>query len=199
MEAGEVKINGDTASAVLSYYTSGIASPTQIDYTHHSRLPGDDYARLRKVSIVVRDEAASQEIDIGDEINVVIEYSIINEDNKLLPYPNIHVFNSAGICVFISAPSTTNVHSPSTYRAVCTIPANFLNQGAYFVGIAISSMGKGVLVHLFEQNAISFNIRDNIYNVPTRPQVDGNVAYSGEVPGTVRPLLQWKTTKIAES
>ncbi|HMH23173.1 MAG TPA: ABC transporter ATP-binding protein [Puia sp.] len=195
LEGGRISIDGETSEAVLSYYTSGVASPTQIDYSQQTKMPGDSYVRLHKVCILANKVPASQEIDIDQEIDVVIDYSILEDDNRLLPYPNIHVYNAAGVCVFISAPSTTQAHAKGDYTAVCRIPANFLNQGSYFIGIAISSFGKGVIVHLFEQNALSFNIKDNIYNVPTRLQVDGNVAYSGEVPGTVRPLLHWQTTK----
>jgi lipopolysaccharide transport system ATP-binding protein len=195
LEAGQITIDGETSKAVLSYYTSGIASPTQIDYSQHAKIPGDNYARLNKICVMANGQPASQEIDIDQGIDVVIEYTILEDDGRLLPYPNIHVYNAAGTCVFISAPNTTQAHAKGNYTAVCKIPANFLNQGSYFIGIAISSFGKGVIVHLFEQNAISFNIRDNIYNVPTRLQVDGIVAYSGEIPGTVRPLLPWQTTK----
>jgi len=71
-----------------------------------------------------------------------------------------------------------------------------LNQNTYFIGVAISSFGRGVIVHFFEQNALSFNVKDSIYNVPTRLQVDGEVAYSGDIPGTIRPLLKWEIQKL---
>lgn len=196
LDGGKIAIDGETSAAVLSYYTSGVSSPTQINYLLNTKQPGDDYVQLNRVIVLVNGEPASQEIDIIQEINILIEYNILREDGKLLPYPNIHVYNAAGICVFISAPVTTSSHAPGVYKSICSIPANFFNEGSYFIGIAISSFGKGVIVHLFEQNAISFNIRDNIYDVPTRLQVDGVVAYSGEVPGTVRPLLNWQTNQI---
>jgi lipopolysaccharide transport system ATP-binding protein len=196
MEAGKIRLDGDTSTAVLSYYTSGVASPTHIEYRENSRLPGDDYVQLHKVSVLVNDQIAGHEIDIDREVKIAVEYGILREDEKLLPYPNIHVFNAAGVCVFVSTPETTELHTKGVYSSVCTIPANFFNQGSYFVGVAVSSFGKGVIVHLFERNAISFNIKDKILNVPTRLQSNGNVAYSGEIPGTVRPLLHWRTKKI---
>ena len=193
LDRGQVMIDGDTSAAVLSYYTSGVSSPTQIDYTLNSKMPGDDFVRLNKVNVLENGDQASQEINIESEISILIEYSILREDDKLFPYPNIHVYNAAGICVFVSSPTIPQNFKKGLYQSTCTIPANFLNQGSYFIGVAISSFGKGVIVHLFEQNAISINIRDNIYDVPTRLQVNGTVAYSGEIPGTIRPLLNWKT------
>ena len=196
LDGGKIAIDGETSAAILSYYTSGVSSPTQINYLLNTKQPGDDYVQLNRVIVLVNGEPALQEIDIIQEIDILIEYNILREDGKLLPYPNIHVYNAAGICVFISAPVTTFSHAPGVYKSICSIPANFFNEGSYFIGIAVSSFGKGVIVHFFEQNAISFNIRDNIYNVPTRLQVDGVVAYSGEVPGTVRPLLNWQTNQL---
>ena len=194
--SGKIEIDGDTSAGVLAYYTSGVASPTHVDYSNSAKVSGDDFIHLQKISLLVNDQLANPEINIDEEIRIEVEYMILIEDEKLLPYPNIHVYNFAGICVFVSAPVTTSVHKKGVYRSTCRIPANFLNQGAYLIGVAISSFGKGVIVHTFEQNAISFNIRDNIYNIPTRLQVNGEVAYSGEIPGTIRPLLEWHITKI---
>ena len=196
LESGMVRKDGDTASTILAYYTSGQSSPTQINYLETRMRPGDQYAQLLKAAILRNGKISGEEINIGDEIAVEIDFNIIAEDDKILPYPNIHVYDAMGTCVFVSAPTTTTIHRAGTYRSRCLIPANFLNQGTYFIGVALSSFGRGVIVHFFERNALSFNIKDGIYGVPTRLQVNGEVAYSAEIPGTIRPLLKWGTEKI---
>ncbi|HEV3327656.1 MAG TPA: polysaccharide ABC transporter ATP-binding protein [Puia sp.] len=196
LESGKVKINGETGAAIMAYYSSGQSSPTNIDYSNSSKRPGDDFAQLLKAAILKNGEVAGEEINIEEEIVIEMDFVILREDNKLLPYPNFHVYDAAGICVFISAPATTKTYQPGIYRSRSVIPANFLNQNTYFIGVAISSFGRGVIVHFFEQNALSFNVKDSIYNVPTRLQVDGEVAYSGDIPGTIRPLLKWEIQKL---
>jgi lipopolysaccharide transport system ATP-binding protein len=196
MESGRVKNDGDTSSSILAYYSSGQSSPTQINYEHSKIKPGDGFAQLVKAAIFKNGEISGEEINIDDEISIEIEFEILSYDDKVLPYPNIHVYDAMGTCVFVSAPTTTTSHKPGIYKSKCTIPANFLNQGTYFIGVALSSFGRGVVVHFFEQNALSFNIKDEIYGVPTRLQVNGEVAYSAEIPGTIRPLLKWGTEKI---
>jgi lipopolysaccharide transport system ATP-binding protein len=196
IEGGRVKKDGDTASTILAYYTSGQSSPTQVAYEEGRVRPGDKFAQLLRAAILKNGKLSGEEINIGDEISVEIEFAILADDDKILPYPNIHMYDSMGTCVFVSAPSTTTNYKMGTYRSKCVIPANFLNQGTYFVGVALSSFGRGVIVHFFERNALSFNVKDDIYGVPTRVQVNGEVAYSAEIPGTIRPLLQWGTEKI---
>jgi hypothetical protein len=71
--------------------------------------------------------------------------------------------------------------------ADCTIPSNLLNEGAYFVGVALTSYPEagGYEVEFWDRNAVVFNIvdpmdeRSNRYNL------------SGPLPGAVRPKLKW--------
>jgi lipopolysaccharide transport system ATP-binding protein len=80
-------------------------------------------------------------------------------------------------------------YSKGTYKATCCLPGHFLNEGAYFVGLAISSFETGVRVHLFEKNALSFNVNDTMENITTRS------GWAGVMPGVVRPKMLWKTTE----
>ena len=72
------------------------------------------------------------------------------------------------------------------FEAACHIPGNFLNEGTYFVGLALTSY-PGTHIHFFEKSALSFNVKDPLVNVPTR----GGTDYAGPIPGVVRPLLEW--------
>lgn len=82
----------------------------------------------------------------------------------------------------------SNVLPSGEYEAECLLPMNFFNDGAYFVGLAISSFESGVKVHFFEQNILSFNIKD-----PLKSGSAGRErGYKGRVPGVVRPELEWK-------
>lgn len=196
LEKGGIKMNGNTGEVILSYYTSGLASPTNLDFESAPKKPGDDFAELVNASIWVEGKIAESEIDIDREISIEMQYKILKPTSDLYPYPNFHVYNSAGICVFVSAPNKIEKLNIGQHHCTCRIPANFLNQDTYFVGVAISSFGSGVLVHFYEQNALSFNVKDKMDGILTRPIANGTVAYSGEMPGTVRPLLTWSNQQI---
>ena len=83
-------------------------------------------------------------------------------------------------------------HSPGVHEATCHIPGNFLNEGTYFVGLALTTY-PGTKIRFFDQQALSFHVRDPIENVPTR----GGTDYAGTVPGVVRPLLEWTIRSVA--
>jgi lipopolysaccharide transport system ATP-binding protein len=79
---------------------------------------------------------------------------------------------------------------PGIYAASCDIPGNFLNDGAYSVGFALSTMSS-VTVHFYAQNALNFIVLDDMSNTPTRG------LYRGPFPGAVRPLLNWENQRIS--
>lgn len=77
------------------------------------------------------------------------------------------------------------------YIAEFSIPSNLLNSGTYFVGLAFSCCDLGVKVHFYEQNALCFNIKENLeanlYNTRN--------GWSGVLPGIIHPKLKWKLKK----
>jgi lipopolysaccharide transport system ATP-binding protein len=73
---------------------------------------------------------------------------------------------------------------PGNYRATCSIPANLLNQGEYFITLRANIHG---LRHIavFDR-AISFRIVN----------LDGaNAQYGTERPGILNPSLPWETSQ----
>ena len=54
---------------------------------------------------------------------------------------------AGGECAFVSHDTIKRHLVKGTYVSNCAIPANFLNEGSYFVGLAISSFSAGIEVH----------------------------------------------------
>jgi lipopolysaccharide transport system ATP-binding protein len=196
-EKGKISVDAEVGKAILAYYSSDNASPTYSDFTNGKKYIGDTFSRLLNAGIFIDGQISNSEIDITQEIVVIMQYEILESNDKIMPYANFHLYNIAGVCVFVSSVNRTQIHTRGIYEAQCILPANFLNQGTYFINIALSSNLNGVHVHFHEINALSFNIRDLIDCVPTRLKINGIVAYSGEIPGVVRPLLNWQTNKLS--
>jgi hypothetical protein len=71
------------------------------------------------------------------------------------------------------------------YESECSIPANLLNEGGYRLTLYIyQDRGK---VHYRLDDALTFEVRNN----GKRP----GYRY-GREPGVVRPLLEWKTSRV---
>jgi hypothetical protein len=175
----------------MQYYSSGVASPTQNIYKGNNR-PGDNYVRLNACAIKVNHQVADTEVDIRQALTIEVSFEIIDNPKQLLFNVFVFVLTAEGTIAFITGtPEKSAFYEKGTYTATGQIEGNFLNEGTYFVNLGINSLNAGVQVHIHELNALSFNIKDPIYDVPTR-----NSGYSGIVPGIVRPLLNWKTEKI---
>jgi hypothetical protein len=80
---------------------------------------------------------------------------------------------------------------PGEYCADCTIPANLLNEGAYFVGLALTTYYDAGRLDLefFDRNALTFNVIDPMDERSNR------YGYAGPMPGVVRPNLTWNISK----
>ena len=105
--------------------------------------------------------------------------------------PNFHFVVPGGTYAFVSTPDVLTELTPGDYEASCYIPGDFLNEGSYFVGLAVSSYAPGLTIHFFEPSAMTFNVRDSM---------DGSVGrhgYANVMPGVVRPRLQWKVEEAS--
>ncbi len=190
LDSGLIVGQGKTSDIVLMYYSQGMSSPASFDYSSNTNVVGDEMASLLAGSIIDSNDNPCSEVDIRDSIKIVMKYRIVRSNNTKY-FPNFHFFSSDGSYVFVSSPTITDTTEPGIYRAVCMIPGNFLNEGTYFVGLALTSFASGMKVHFSERNALTFNVKDPIENVPTRRE-----EYAGPIPGVIRPILSWTVRRV---
>jgi lipopolysaccharide transport system ATP-binding protein len=189
MECGKIVASGDVASVVMRYYQDGASSPASFDLRGSHRSIGDSYARLLAGKVLDKSGAPSVEVHISDRLAVEMEFEILDPNPG--PFiPNFHFHTSDGNVAFVSMGTSRNATQAGTYKARCEIPGSLLNEGAYFVGLALTSFSKGVSVHFFERGAVSFNVRDPIEGIESRG------GWGGSMPGSVRPNLVWNTERI---
>jgi lipopolysaccharide transport system ATP-binding protein len=191
LDSGRITAMGKTSDVVLSYYSHGTASPSAFNYSDTDRKIGDSCANLVSGAVLDKNNNLCAEVDIREPFCIVMQYCITDANYGSL-YPNFHFYYADGSCAFVSSHATIADLPVGVYEVTCSIPGNLLNEGTYFVGLALTSLESGVRVHFHAQNALSFNVKDPIDNVPTR-----NSAYSGPVPGVLRPLLDWSVRSIA--
>jgi lipopolysaccharide transport system ATP-binding protein len=183
LDMGQVEKEGKTSDVVMHYYTSGVQSPGQVEFPANGRPIGDEYVNLLSAEIRNEKGKITNEIDINESLNVVMKFQV-KIANKFAP--NVHLFTGEGLYAFDSIYPDAKVLKPGEYISTCQIPANFLNDGTYFIGLAMASVGEGIILHFFEKSALSMNVRDPIEGTP------GRNGYGGPIPGVVRPLLSWR-------
>ncbi|MDH4129047.1 MAG: ABC transporter ATP-binding protein [Spirochaetota bacterium] len=192
LDFGYLIENGFPSDIITKYYSNNISSNSSVEFSSRNyKIIGNEYVQL--ISACVKNSNYEKTVDIKINEELIIEMTFkVHKNEKYIFLPNFHLFKVTGEYVFVSGDIFLNEKfEKGTYISKCYIPPNLLNDGTYFVGLALSSFESGIKVHFYEQNALIFNVVDSMENVPTRNK------YSGSIPGVIRPLLKWKTEKIS--
>jgi len=193
LTAGNLIYQGDISTAILGYYSSNLeVSPAKVDYTHAIRRPGDHYAQLLGGLISDLDGKVRHDYQLNEPFKVVMSYRLL-QDMAVKAVPNFHFFTADGRYVMVSAAPNVKPLSAGDYQAECIVPGHLLNDGAYSVGLALTSYGHvGYDVNFYDKYALSFNIIDPMDDLSSR------YGYAGPIPGVIRPRLEWILSPVLE-
>lgn len=192
LESGTVLKDGATHEVMSSYLRSQLAT-SALRQWNSANAPGDSIVRLCAVRARTTEGRVAEAFDIRHPIGIDVEFEVLEGGQTLSP--NLHIFNEEGVNVFISIdadPRWLGQPRPvGRYTSTAWIPGNFLAEGTFVVGAAITTL-VGMKIRLYERDAIAFQVIDS---------TDGNSArgeYAGHLPGVVRPLLNWETAYVPE-
>lgn len=186
LEEGRVLSVGDPLHVTSKYYERGY-SGRGAELIPGPDTPGasSEVARLRRARLVDRERKPIDYVLRKQKVGIEIYYDIFEGGHSFVP--NVHVF-SHGQCAFVSAATGSSPVRPGSYVSLVWIPENFLNEGLYTVGLALSSMNP-VRAFFYVQEGIMFNVLDDL-NDPSRNE------YALPLPGLVRPTLEWSTESV---
>ena len=138
------------------------------------------------------DQDDRSRFSIFEDVYLHVLYSV-TEDLSDTVIPFFHVLDAKGDYVFLTFPHDWPAEQgrrAGRYEAVCHIPAHLLNDGSYSVTVQVNTVSNGHTLEFFENHALRFVIVDDVRENPHR----AHVKYSYELPGAVRPLLDWQLT-----
>jgi lipopolysaccharide transport system ATP-binding protein len=191
LEEGALRLDTGTAEAVLSYYTHGKATPFNVRFDELSRTIGGNGGILLEGAVEDVNGTACAEVDIRKPFRIRMRYRV-ERDASRAPFPNVHFTDNTGAYVFVSSPPGNEVgKTPGVYEAICNIPGNLLNDGTYFIGLGLSFMDKGFQPAFLEKDALCMNLYDPLEETLEHERN----GFSGTMPGTVRPSLNWEVRK----
>jgi lipopolysaccharide transport system ATP-binding protein len=197
LQSGKIIKTGSPSDVILEYYTKGHSSPAYVDFTKMSKRIGDDYAELLECHIKNSKGDIVTEIDIREPITVGMRYRILRRKKvqSFHTYPLFNFFSGSGEIVFGSMAPNSQLYQlePGEYLATCFVPGNFLNDCTYFISLGLASCDKGVRPHFYEENALSFHVKDPIEET----LYETRNGYGGPISGLIRPKLEWKLEKMA--
>jgi len=192
LDAGRIAFDGSPAEGIRKYYATSTVAPNLLEPSSAGRVVGDDDARLLSAQVVDEEGRSLVESDIGRQFRVKMRYWL-SGSMRAPAVPNFHFYRADGICAFVAVAPNIKASEQGEYLAEVVIPGNFLNEGMYSIGVALTSYQQGhYSVHFYEQRALMVNVRD--------PREPGGLRYgfAGDFPGVVRPHLDWtisRTTK----
>jgi lipopolysaccharide transport system ATP-binding protein len=192
LKDGRVASDGRVDTVVTKYLRGEGDSPVSVDFEASGRMPGSEYARLL-ASRISSPGMTTAVVDIRRPVRVEIDYEVLREHWPL--HPNVHFYNEDGTCVFVSNDSfdsaTRRPRAVGRYRAVVEVPGNFLAEGMYSVGVALSTF-EPLVIHFNERGALAFQVHDAGEGETVRG------TFAGPIPGAIRPLLPWNTVTLPE-
>lgn len=185
LEQGQIRKQGAPSEVILDYLGGDASYVGRVEFASLGKAIGDEHVQLLYGEVLDDAGRASLEVDIRKPLAVRMGFRVKCHSN-LRYMPNFHFVVPGGTYAFVSTPDTVTELAPGDYEATCYIAGDFLNEGSYFVGLAISSYAPGLTIHFFEQSALTFNVRDSMEGSV------GRHGYANIMPGVVRPRLAWK-------
>lgn len=191
LDDGRMKRYGNTSEVVAEYLNS--VSETGGERIWHSpaSAPGNERVRLGAVRIV-SDSQVKSDVDIDKELLIEVEFWNLISGSRL--FTNIFLLDSLGGIVLESAntPGANRLpekwfcqpHPVGRFRSTCTLPANFLNEGRYYISVLVAS-GNPPILEAQAQQVLSFTVFDT--GAMRTP------GFNGRWHGVVRVPLAWRT------
>jgi lipopolysaccharide transport system ATP-binding protein len=192
LEQGELAADTTASDGVLAYYNRDKATSYHVDFEALGRSNASEPASILEGRIENSSGGLVSEIDMRLSFSVKMRYRL-NRDMPMAPFPNFHVTDSSGSQVFVS--SLVAAHCPTRagcYEVACHVPGNLLNNGTYFIGLALCYIDKGVQVAFYEREALCVNVIEQVEETLEQ----WRNGFSGVIPGAVRPRLDWSVTQI---
>lgn len=188
LDAGRLVTQGPTAS-VLPLYHGASFTQAKKAIAHAAGSARRARVELASATVTNRDHCTVDKFSIFEDVYLHVVYTV-TEDLSESVIPFFHVLDAKGEYVFLTFPHNwpaENGRKAGRYEAVCHIPAHFLNDGSYSVTVQVNTVSNGHTLEFFEHHALRFVILDDIHANPHR----AHVKYSYQLPGVVRPLLDW--------
>jgi len=190
---GGIQDQGPVDEVVGSYLSSAFTSEAIRVWTDDATAPGDEIVRLRQLRVHDQAGVTRDTLDIRRPVGIEMEYEVLTPGHVLVP--NLHFYNDDGVCAFIlhdfGSEWRHRTREAGTYRSIAWVPGNFLSEGTLRVGGAITTY-LPLKVHFYRRDAVAFQVIDTMEGDSARGD------FAGRLPGVVRPVFDWTTTRRAD-
>ena len=191
LSKGKVVQNGPPHKVVDAYLSLAHQASASYEWKEPKMAPGAEIAGLCALRARSQDGLISTSIDIRQPLGLEMEYEVMESGYVLMPH--FLVSNPEGLRIF-NALDTDPAwrHRPrpkGRYISRAWIPGNFLTEGTIVVGAALTTLNP--TIHQFAAlDVIAVQIIESQGGDSARGD------WAGELPGVIRPLLEWETVQV---
>jgi lipopolysaccharide transport system ATP-binding protein len=183
IDNGSIVCNSQTADSVRYYLALN-----DFNKNHYERgtLEETKEAVILSVRLVDQNKLNIDLINIHEEFGIEITFQLFTNDEAKVPY--LHFDLEGGVCAFVNhQPYQSSPKVVGIYKSIVWIPAGLLNASSYSVHVGLAKFNP------FRNYDIVLNCLQicPFENVATR-----TIPFSKEIPGVVRPQLNWSISKI---
>ena len=186
LDKGHISKTGKSMD-VINHYLESTSEIKTNRYWNENDAPGNENMRLISAELLGIDLKTAKSLEFNQGGYIRMRYEVKN--SSLSPVPNIHILDVSGNYVMVSGEKDNFKLGAGLYESLMHIPGKFLNNGQYNIAIAITTFNP-VVVHLYVKDGLTFNVTENNLN--------RGHDWQGDIPGVVRPDLDWKTIKIKQ-
>jgi len=173
LEKGALVEGGPADKMIARYLRDTQVQYLRQEYVDAAAAPGNDHIRIKRVELVPVYSGPEELIDIRTALQLELEFWYEPPgDTDLIV--GIHVFASGGDCIFDVSSARTNL-GKGLVKGSCRIPANFLNDGSYYISIVFVSNTTQRLFYF--ESCLAFEVAD----------YRENTSWYGKWIGHVRP------------
>ncbi len=188
LSSGQIMEDGPTHEVVSAYMTADGAQMACREWYNEEKKPGAGITRLLAVRVLDEHGEITDSIDIREDVQLEMEFEVLREGHILLPH--FRTFNEEGVNLFTTVdldPEWRQKRRPrGIYKSRVTIPGNTFAESTIFVHSNMITLDPQMLEFIVP-DAVAFQVIDSMDGTSARGD------YAGQLPGVVRPMLDWKT------
>jgi lipopolysaccharide transport system ATP-binding protein len=172
LQKGSIMEMGYSDQVVNNYLVGIQQMQTEKIWDNPESAPGNEWVRIRSVSLTPERLTPDAPVDIRTPITV--RFQFWNKVPGINLSASIVVFSFSGECIF-DLPSPGLDCEEGLVEGECAIPGNFFNDGSYYINLVISKDNVTPIFQLDE--SLSFDLED----------YRGDIQWYGKWWGAVRP------------
>jgi lipopolysaccharide transport system ATP-binding protein len=192
LHEGRIVSEGEPQAVINEYLSASWNITAERVWLTPEEMPGDDVARLARVRVLDDAGAPATAFDIRRPVRIEVAYDVLAGGHVLTPHVELH--DDTGIHVFSSHDTgeewRRTPRAAGRYASVIVIPGNMLSEGTLRAHASVMSHVPRTTLHAHAAGVVAFQVIDSQQGDSARGD------YIGPIPGVVRPLLDWTTTRL---